>query len=225
MTAPSMISHRRLSASHRLRLQVLFARVWEALAETHQQQAAAFARRLAGRLPLDEAVRRYFRYVAVPAAMRETVRARALVTLAAEFEREAARQPVAEEPSWRPDELLERVRRRVRTAEEAHLTAQLAASLADEAVCVTHMWSAVECVELLRDVMPLDEALAYYVKSFDLPAVLAQMVFQRTLAQLAGRHPLLAGDPAAETVPDIVTQRARRRSGTLEPQFGLSAIG
>ena len=46
MAAPSLISTRRFSAPTRLRLQVLFARAWEALADTYQRQAAEFVRRL-----------------------------------------------------------------------------------------------------------------------------------------------------------------------------------
>ena len=68
MAAPSLISTRRFSASTRLRLQVLFARAWEALADTYQLQAAEFVRRLKHQLSIDEALDRFFREVGVPAA-------------------------------------------------------------------------------------------------------------------------------------------------------------
>ena len=91
MGAPSLISTRRFSASTRLRLQVLFARAWEALADTYQIQAAEFVRRLRTQLPMDEALDRFFREVGVPAAMTDTVRARALIALAPLIEEEAPR--------------------------------------------------------------------------------------------------------------------------------------
>ena len=62
MAAPSIIS-RRYSPSTRLRLQVLFARAWEALADTYQVQAAEFVRRLKVQLPIDEALDPFFREV------------------------------------------------------------------------------------------------------------------------------------------------------------------
>ena len=71
MAAPSIIS-RRYSPSTRLRLQVLFARAWEALADTYQVQAAEFVRRLKVQLPIDEALDRFFREVGVPASMTDT---------------------------------------------------------------------------------------------------------------------------------------------------------
>jgi hypothetical protein len=69
MAAPSLIASRRFSNPTRLRLQVLFARAWEALADTYQTQAADFVRRLRTRLPMDEALNRFFREVGVPEAM------------------------------------------------------------------------------------------------------------------------------------------------------------
>ena len=88
MAAPNLISTRRLPGSVRMRLQVVFARAWEALAETYQMQAVEFVRRLRGRLPFDEALDRYFREIGVPAAMVDTVRARALIAMAEMLEEE-----------------------------------------------------------------------------------------------------------------------------------------
>src|SRR5919112_2932328 len=59
MAAPSLMSTRRFSATTRLRLQVLFARAWEALTDTYQSQAADFVRRLKGQLPMEEALDRF----------------------------------------------------------------------------------------------------------------------------------------------------------------------
>src|SRR4029077_10508354 len=82
MLCLTLNSVRRLPPALKLRLQVAYARAWEALTDTHQTQAAMFVARLADRLPLEEALSRYFREVPVPVAMRETVRARALLSVA-----------------------------------------------------------------------------------------------------------------------------------------------
>ena len=51
MTAPNMITARRFSPALRLKLQVIFAKAWEALAETYRGQAAEFVQRVAAWLP------------------------------------------------------------------------------------------------------------------------------------------------------------------------------
>src|SRR5918999_5145416 len=104
MTAPGSIVGRRYTASTRLRLQLVFARAIEALAETYQLQAAEFVRRLRPRLTVDEALQRYFREVGVPAAIEETVRSRALISLSGLIE--APPKTESAEASWnilRPD--------------------------------------------------------------------------------------------------------------------------
>ena len=72
MTATGVMIGRRFSPATRLKLQLVFARAVEALAETYQQQAAEFVRRLKSRLTVDEALQRYFREVGVPATIEET---------------------------------------------------------------------------------------------------------------------------------------------------------
>ncbi len=107
MTAPSLMVGRRFSAPTRLRLQLVFARALEAMADTYQQQAAEFVRRLKPRLPVDEALQRYFREVGVPAGIEETVRSRALISLAGLIENQpSARGPGVEldhSPAGPPD--------------------------------------------------------------------------------------------------------------------------
>src|SRR5918997_3844173 len=92
MTAPNLTAGRRFSATIRLRLQLVFARAVEALAETYQQQAAEFVRRLKSRLPVEEALQRYFREVGVPAVIEETVRSRALISLSGLIEEEPRKE-------------------------------------------------------------------------------------------------------------------------------------
>jgi hypothetical protein len=81
MSGHNLISSRRFPASTKLRLQLVFARASEALADTYRLQAAEFVRRLRPRLSVDEALHRYFHEVGVPDALEVTVRARALISL------------------------------------------------------------------------------------------------------------------------------------------------
>jgi hypothetical protein len=192
MAAPGMISTRRFSASTRLRLQVHFARAWEALADTYHLQATEFVRRLRIQLPMDEALDRFFREVGVPAAMTETVRARALIALAPLLEDEEAPEENPE-PTWsplRPDRLIGALRRRARYVEETNLECRLAASIADEAVAATHVGMALDIAELLADECTPDESIMHYVRSFNLPAIDAQIIFRRAMARWAERDPL-----------------------------------
>jgi hypothetical protein len=192
MAAPGIMSIRRFSPSTRMRLQVLFARAWEALADTYQVQAAEFVRRLRTQLPLDEALDRFFREVGVPAAMTDTVRARALIALAPLIE-DATEPEEDKSPGWnplRPDHLIGAIRRRAQYVEETNLECRLAASIADEAVGATHVRMALDVAELLASECTPDEAIMHYVRSFNLPALDTQIIFRRAMACWAERDPL-----------------------------------
>jgi len=186
------MSARRFSGPRRLRLQILFAKAFEALADTYRLQAAEFVRRLRDRLPVGDALDRYFREVGVPAAMVETVRARALITLAGRAQ--DIPEPELENhagASWnhlRPEVLLEALRRRAHSMEATDLDCRMAASLSDEAIAATHVAMALETVELLSEELPPDDAIMHYIRYFDLPSLEAQIVFRRTLAQWAERE-------------------------------------
>jgi hypothetical protein len=191
MSVPGLISTRRFSATTRLRLQLAFARALEALAETYQLQAAEFVRRLKSRLSIDEALERYFREVGVPAPIEETVRCRALISLAGLIENTPKRERQA--PSWallRPDLLFSAVQRRIEFVEATNLDCRLAASMADEAVAATHVRSALETAEVLAGEVAPDEAIMHYVRSFNLPAVDGQVIFRKAMAHWAELHPL-----------------------------------
>jgi len=192
MSTPTLMTTRRFSGPMRLRLQILFAKAFEALADTYRLQAAEFVRRLRGRLPVEEALDRYFREVGVPAAMVETVRARALITMAGRAQ--DIPEPEAESrggASWnqlRPELLLEALKRRAHSMEVTGLDCRVAASLSDEAIAATHVAMALETVELLSEELPADDAIMHYIRYFDLPSLEAQIVFRRTLAQWAERE-------------------------------------
>ncbi len=227
MTTSSLIASRRFSTPTRLRLQVLFARAWEALADTYQGQAADFVRRLRTRLPMEEALDRYFREVGVPAAMTDTVRARALIALGSLVEetREGEERSSAWNP-LRPDQMLDAIKRRAQYVEETSLECRLAASLSDEAVAAMHVRMAIETAELLADESTPDEAIMHYIRTFNLPSIDAQLIFRRALARWAERDPL--GLDRVETVlPAALTVCARPRQLDLPGRLrlGLRAIG
>lgn len=221
MTGPSLIGSRRFAASTKLRLQLVFARASEALAETYQAQAAEFVRRLRPRLSVDEALQRYFHEVGVPAALEETVRARALISLSGLIE--SAPRQESRGPDWtvlRPDHMLEALRKRVQYIEHTNLECRLAGSMSDEAVATTHVRMALETAEVLADEVTPDEAIMHYVRTFNLTSIDAQVIFRSALAQWAELHPL-PGEARA-----TLAQGNSKPSLTLRsrPEFGLRVI-
>lgn len=203
MVAPTLLPSRRFAQPVRTKLQVVYAKAFEALAETYSLQAAGFVRRLEGRLTFDDALDRYFREIPVPEPMRETVRARALIALNPQAEPEPESGESDSWPFLRPDLVVEAFRRRAQYVEEVNLTARLAASVAEEAVAATHVRMALAVAEVLGAELPPDEAVMHYVRTFDLPSLTAQMIFQRALAQLADRARPVPHEelPAPATAP------------------------
>jgi hypothetical protein len=224
MTAPSLMVSRRFSASTRLRLQLVFAKAMEALADTYQRQAAEFVRRLKPRLPVDEALLRYFREVAVPAAIEETVRSRALISLAGLIENPVRNEARASGWTIRPDHLVDALRRRVQYVEDTNLECRLAASMSDEAVAATHARMALETAEVLAGEMTPDQAIMLYVRTFNLSSVDAQVVFRTALSQWAELHPLPDEAQASVRTPSSATDG--RATLELHPraQFGLRVM-
>jgi hypothetical protein len=184
-----------------------------------------FVTRLADRLPLEEALARYFREVAVPVAMRETVRARALLAVA---DTVPAVPDAAVEDPWqrlRPDRLVGAVRRRAQWVEETTLRCRMTACLADAAVTATHTRMAVEVAELLADAVPADEALMSYIRSFDLPVRDGDAVFRAALAQLADRRLTCETRPMLRVEQIRVAERELPAPGPMPaPAFGLRVI-
>ena len=221
MTGPNLMGSRRFSASTKLRLQLVFARASEALAETYQAQAAEFVRRLKSRLSVDEALQRYFHEVGVPAALEETVRSRALISLAGLIESTPRQESQA--PSWtvlRPDQMLDALRKRVQHIEHTNLECRLAGSMSDEAVAATHVRMALETAEVLADEVTPDEAIMHYVRTFNLTSIDAQVIFRGAMAQWAELHPL-PGEARATLAKASVKPALELRSRT---EFGLRVM-
>ncbi len=230
MSGPSLIAGRRFPAMTKLRLQLVFARASEAIAETYQAQAAEFVRRLRSRLSVDEALQRYFHEVGVPVALEGTVRARALISLSGLIE--SAPRHETRAVGWsglRPDQLMDALRRRVQHIEETNLECRLAASMSDEAVAATHVRMALETVNTLADESTPDEAIMHYVRTFNLGSVDAQVIFRSALAQWAELHPLPgeahATARAAHPAPSVDRSLDRTvRELRARPEFGLRVM-
>ena len=224
MTAPSLTVGRRFSAPTRLRLQLVFAKAVEALAETYQRQAAEFVRRLKSRLTGEEARQRYFREVSVPAAIEETVRSRALISLAGMIESPPAYDiPGSGWTLLRPDQLVTALRRRVQYVEETNLDCRLAASMSDEAVAATHVRMALETAQVLVNEVSPDQGIMLYIRAFNLPAVDAQVVFRTAMSQWAELHPL--AEPAHAPVrPPAAAQESPMLALRSRREFGLRVI-
>jgi hypothetical protein len=226
MAGPSLIANRRFSSSTKLRLQLVFAKASEALAETYQVQAAEFVRRLRSRLSVEVALERYFHEVAVPAALEETVRSRALISLAGLIESAPRYEP--RPTSWislRPDLLLVTLRRRVQHVEETNLECRLAASMSEEAVAATHVRMALQTAEVLVEEVTPDEAIMHYVRTFNLTSIDAQVIFRSAMAQWAELHPL-PGEAKAYICPETPSTSLTKPRLELRPrhQFGLRVI-
>jgi hypothetical protein len=226
MSGPSLIASRRFAASTRLRLQLVFARASEALAETYQAQAAEFVRRLKPRLSVEEALERYFHEVGVPAALESTVRARALISLSGLIE--SAPRHETRAVGWaglRPDLLVTALRRRVQHIEETNLECRLAASMSEEAVAMTHVRMALEAVETLAEEVTPDEAIMHYVRTFNLSSIDAQVIFRSALAHWAELHPLPGEAHAAARPAHPVPLLSRpARDLRARPEFGLRVM-
>jgi hypothetical protein len=223
MAVPGLTSGR-FPAATRLRVQLAFARALEALANTYQTQAAEFVRRLKPRLGVEESLARYFREVAVPAAIEETVRCRALISLAGLIES----GPKHERPShsWsmlRPDHLLDALRRRVEYVEATNLECRLAASMSDEAVAATHVRGALDTAAVLADELTPDDAIMHYIRAFNLPAVDGQVIYRKALAQWAELRPL-PGEGLASVRPPAPAPAGRPKLETRRPEFGIRVM-
>jgi hypothetical protein len=207
MATPSLIATRRFPQPLRLRLQVLFAKAFESLADTYRLQATEFVRRLRGRMSVEDALDRYFREVGVPHAMQQTVRARALIALAptARDFPEAETRATGGWTQLRPDQVIDALRRRSQSQDELSLDCRMAASVSDEAIAATHVAMALETVALLADEMTADDAIMHYVRNFSLPSVEAQIIFRRALAAWAERHPVREplGAPVCAAAPAV----------------------
>ena len=182
------------------RVQVAYARAWEALVETHRAEAAAFVEALAPLVSVDEALDAYFREVPVPLGMRDAVRTGAFLRL--DFTGLDATRAGGTPQGWallHPATLFGVTRRMALATQEARRRAVLATARALEGLAATHRQNAID-IALLRTGSP-DEGVRHYIRTMDLPAHQAQMVYQQALASMAEGELAELPAPVAATAP------------------------
>jgi hypothetical protein len=189
MSIPSRMSMRSIPRELHPRARIAYAVAWEGVITTHSNQVLEFILEFSSRIPPLEALDLYFRVVAVPEPMQESVRTRALPELDLE-----CLSPVSELPTlsgWqllRPDLVIKMIRYRRDYAETTLQLARMLGARAAEAVTATHVSHAIEFARMLSDAMPVDKAVAHYVFVFNLSQAMGQTVLQRVQATLAGQQ-------------------------------------
>ena len=152
-----------------------------------------FVRRLRGRMSVEEALDRYFREVGIPHAMDRDGAGPGADRAGADRRGTSRGRSTRSSGGWaqlRPDQLLDASAAGRRAQEETSLDCRMAASVSDEAIAATHVAMALETVALLADELSADDAIMHYVRYFNLPSIEAQIIFRRTLAAWAERHPV-----------------------------------
>lgn len=198
-------------------LQAGYAAGWQALVETHREQAVSFVQSMSGLLSIEEALDRYFFEVPVARQMQDAVRAGAVVQLmvdgppAEQESREAANM-------WR---LLESARQLARQRDQTRERATLAAARAAEALAATHLRNALTIEEVTGHIDGPEEAVLQYIRTLDLPSVTAQLVYQQALARLAERE--LAAERVQSIAAEPVAQVPARRPLMLVKFLGAGA--
>jgi hypothetical protein len=201
MTVPSRMSLRRIPDALHLQVRVAYAAGWEALIDTHTRQALQLVCEFAPRISVLDGLDLYFQVTAVPEAMHEVVRSRTLTAVDLKSVPQPAELPAL--TGWnrlRLDLMLEQHRYRRRHQERTVELARMAGARAAEAVVATHVENALELAWLLKGVMPVQAATDHYLREFNLPASVAQMVMQRVQAKVVGDELTAQSD---EPLPQI----------------------
>jgi len=191
-------------ASPDRRVQVAYAAAWKALVETHCTEAVGFVEALAPLVTVDEALDAYFREVPVPLGMRDAVRTGTFLRLDfAALDTPRADGTPQGLAFLNPATLFGVTRRMALATQEARRRAVLATARALEGIAATHRQNAlVLCAA--RAGSP-EENLHHYIKTMDLPAHQAQMLYQQALASLAegelASAPIATPEPAAAPAP------------------------
>lgn len=218
MVSPGMLTGRRVPETVRVDFDVVIARAWQALTQSHEGAAVTFVRRMSPRIGTEAALQRYFREVAVPLQMREAVRTAALLALTPEERRRVGDDGSESWSLMRPDQIVGAVRRRTRFVEETTLALRLASAAADETVTESHVHMALETAHVLGSALPVDESVMHYIRAFDLSNTAAQVVFQRAMARLADMEIQVTAE-----MPAVEEPRRRRLAPLTMP--GLRATG
>jgi hypothetical protein len=204
MPVPRRNTPRHLGESMRRKLEVASAMAWEALVDTHVEQATHFVALLSDYLPLEEALPRYLREADLGETMATAIRTRVLMRFEEQDgsespvpastypARPAARPVAASDDGWallrQSQRVVEGVRLRQRRNEEMDRIILLALARAEENLIRTHVENAIGFVALLQEQLSLDRSVQQYLGAVGLAGGRAQAVFQRTMAKLADVH-------------------------------------
>jgi hypothetical protein len=169
---------------------IAYAVAWEGVITTHSNQVLEFILEFSSRIAPLDALDLYFRVVAVPEPMQESVRTRALPEL--DLDCISPVNPLPTLTGWqlifRPDLAIKMIRYRRDYAETTLQLARMVGARAAEAVTSTHVSHAMEFARMLAGSVPVDKAVAHYVFVFNLSQTMAQTVLQRVQATLAGQQ-------------------------------------
>lgn len=201
MSVPSEMPVRQFPPVMRTRVRVAHAVAWEALVESHTEQALQFIGEFASRVSPTEALELYLAVVPASAAMHEPIRTRTLATL--ELDHLPAQAPLPVLRGWRvlrPDLVIKLVRYRRAYHERTLELARMVGARAAEAITATHVRNAQAFAELLAGHCPVGRAVAEYVRAFHMTLGVAQMVMQRVKAAAAGSE--LALEYSRPALPD-----------------------
>ncbi len=201
MPAPGPRVPRNLPESLRRRLEVATAMAWEALVDTHIDQALDFIELFEGRFTLEDALDRYLHEMDLNEATGNAIRTRVFVALE---DRPLGNRPRLQlhddavtdapeegEDGWRrfrPDVVVRGVLERQKRSEETERFVELALARCEEAVIKTHIDNAITFAALLDGNTTLGRAVQNYLAAVNLTGGRSQSVFQRTMAQLAEVH-------------------------------------
>jgi hypothetical protein len=183
------------------RVRVAYAVAWEALVDTHTEQALQFIGEFASRLSPLEALELYFKVAPVSESMHEAIRTRALSTI--ELDCLPPRAPLPVLRGWRLlrlDLVLKLLKYRRAYQEKTLDLAKMVGAQAAEKITNTHVRNAREFADLMASLMPVEKAVSAYLRAFYLPLGAGQVVMQRVKAAVAGSH--LAMEYSAGPAPD-----------------------
>ena len=184
------MSVRTIPREFHAKARIAFAVAWEGVITTHSNQVLEFILEFSSRIAPLDALDLYFRVVAVPEPMQESVRTRALPELDLDCLPPVNPLPIL--TGWqllfRPDLALKVIRYRRDYAEQTLQLARMVGARAAEAVTATHVSHATEFARMLAGVVPVEKAVAHYVFVFNLTQAMATTVLQRVQAMLAGQQ-------------------------------------
>ena len=184
------MSVRSIPREFHAKARIAYAVAWEGVITTHSNQVLEFILEFSSRIAPLDALDLYFRVVAVPEPMQESVRTRALPEL--DLDCISPVDPLPSLTGWqflfRPDLALKVIRYRRDYAEQTLQLARMVGARAAEAVTATHVSHATEFARMLAEAVPVEKAVAHYVFVFNLTQAMATTVLQRVQATLAGQQ-------------------------------------